>query len=169
MGHDRDKPIGRIEFIERTEDDVQFEALITDDAAWQMVKDGVLTGVSVGFIAHDWHEEEGTTFITDWELVEINLVTTPANAEALIMEMRSMLEHEVFTATRAAPTDPPLTRTPPPAPRTVASRTVVPNTQPAGEVDLLALPDRLTATFRCAQRCRHCTSAAAGRTSRSRR
>ena len=136
LGHDRDKPIGRIEFIERTEDDVQFEALITDDAAWQMVKDGVLTGVSVGFIAHDWHEEEGTTFITDWELVEISLVTTPANAEALIMEMRSMLEHEVFTATRAAPTDPPSTRTPPPAPRTVASRTVVPNTQPAGEVIL---------------------------------
>lgn len=140
LGHDRDKPIGRIEFIERTEEDVQFEALITDDTAWALVKQGVLTGVSVGFIAYDWHEEDGTTFITDWELVEISLVTTPANDQALIMEMRSVLTNEVFTATRAAP-DP--TRTPPPrgAPadppgptRTVASRIVVPNTMPLGEV-----------------------------------
>jgi HK97 family phage prohead protease len=137
LSHDRDRAVGKIEFIERSEEAVEFEALITDDAAWKMLKDGVLSGVSVGFIAHHWFDEDGTTFIDDWELIEISLVTIPANEMATILEMRSVLEHEVW-ATRAAP-DP--TRTPPsrgapadPPTRTVASRTIVPNTQPLGEV-----------------------------------
>jgi HK97 family phage prohead protease len=89
LGHDRQRAIGSIDRIEASADDLEIEATITDEATWASIKAGVLGGVSVGFIIHNVHQDGDTLVITDWELVEIRLVTTPANPDARIVELRS--------------------------------------------------------------------------------
>ncbi len=133
FGHDHTQPVGRIEFVDRNEERIEFEAAITDDETWQAVRDGILTGVSIGFIAHHWTEEDGTIFIDDWELVEISLVACPANEQALIMELRSAMEQSVFGNRAQRTPDPQPEPQRPASTRTVTRAqtvTVYPNTEP---------------------------------------
>jgi HK97 family phage prohead protease len=56
------------------------------DIAWNLVKQGVVRTVSVGFIPHDWdYDEDLEVFVLkDCELVEVSLVSVPSNYMALV-------------------------------------------------------------------------------------
>lgn len=100
--HDRDKPIGLVKFDKPTAKGVTFTAELADvreegalksriDEAWQSVKAGLVRGVSIGFRSkeHAWMDDNGIHFIKT-EVVELSLVTIPANAEATINTIKSI-------------------------------------------------------------------------------
>jgi len=92
--HDIDQPIGRCRNI-RVENGavqalVEFPALGISELADQycrLYKAGVMNAVSVGFIPLEWQPlRGGGRRFTRWELLELSLVSVPANANALVME-----------------------------------------------------------------------------------
>jgi HK97 family phage major capsid protein/HK97 family phage prohead protease len=101
--HDQKLPIGRVT-LAQTPDGITFEATIptvdapgalqtrTDDA-WQSIKAGILTGVSIGFRALEGGVEYlkgGGRRISRSEICELSLVAIPANASASILTVKSL-------------------------------------------------------------------------------
>jgi len=108
--HKSDKPIGTVTFDKPTEDGITFKARIPHvaeppslkdrvDTAWAEVKAGLVRGVSIGFrpLEHAMLKDGGIRFI-ETEVVELSLVSVPANASATIHTIKSL-----DTAQRAAP------------------------------------------------------------------
>jgi HK97 family phage major capsid protein/HK97 family phage prohead protease len=62
--------------------------------AWQMLKAGLVRGLSIGFKEVESSEIKGTfgTRFNKWEWLELSAVTIPANAEASITAIKSMDE-----------------------------------------------------------------------------
>lgn len=101
--HDTRQPIGRVT-LTRTPDGIAFEATlpIVDepgvlksrvDEAWQSIKAGVITGVSIGYrilAGGVEHFKNGTRKLTRTEICELSLVTIPANANATILTVKSL-------------------------------------------------------------------------------
>lgn len=100
--HDHSAPVGTVKFDKPTKKGINFEAklpMISEpgrlkdrvDEAWQSVKAGIVRAVSIGFRAleHSRMEDGGMRFISS-ELLELSLVTVPANAGATITEIRSI-------------------------------------------------------------------------------
>lgn len=98
--HKSDKPVGTVKFDKPTKDGITFEARIasTDepgtlkdrlDEAWQSVKLGLVRAVSIGFrsLEHAFMENGGIRFIQS-EVMELSLVTIPANAGATIQSVK---------------------------------------------------------------------------------
>lgn len=93
LNHDPKKPIARA-FAEIKSDRV--EALITfppegevecADETFALIKNGVLNTVSAGFgIREKTALKDGGYKITKWELMEISIVSIPANTDAIITE-----------------------------------------------------------------------------------
>lgn len=106
--HDATMPVGQCTFDPATDDGITFEAqfAIIDtpgqlkdscDYAWQAVQANLVRAVSIGFLPDEWSVmDTGYRFITS-EVVELSLVTIPANADATITSIRS-----IDTAIRAA-------------------------------------------------------------------
>jgi hypothetical protein len=92
--HNRDRLAGVIELIDQQVDRIVIVARITDDDLWEDVVSGALSGLSVGFIAYEWTEDDPPT-ITDWEVVEVSLTPTPANPSAVVHEARTMPQNIV--------------------------------------------------------------------------
>jgi HK97 family phage major capsid protein/HK97 family phage prohead protease len=101
--HRSDKPVGTVTFDKPTKDGITFEAklAIIDepgtlkdriDEAWQSVKAGLVSAVSIGFRAIEYAFIEGTGGIrfTESEVMELSLVTIPANADATISQIKSI-------------------------------------------------------------------------------
>lgn len=102
--HMHDKPVGTVNFGKPTKAGVPFKAQIAKiaepgtlknrvDEAWQSVKSGLVSAVSIGFRAlEDGIEflESGGIRFTKTELLELSLVTVPANAEAVIENIKSI-------------------------------------------------------------------------------
>jgi HK97 family phage prohead protease len=95
FAHNTRDPVGRIERIERDDEAVTFEAIVTDERIFRMVLEGAVTGTSIGFIPNEWDLDDERDELTcrSWELAEISLVTVPANVEARITEVRSAEDH----------------------------------------------------------------------------
>lgn len=103
--HDPRQPIGRVT-LTATPAGILFDATIPDipepgtlktrcDEAWQSIKAGVITGVSVGLRIL----ERQARRITKGEICELSLVTIPANASASIRTIKSLaIERPVMTA-----------------------------------------------------------------------
>jgi HK97 family phage major capsid protein/HK97 family phage prohead protease len=100
--HRSDKPIGTVRFDKPTEDGVAFSARMPTvdepgalkeriDEAWQSVKLGLVRGVSIGFrsLDHSYMDDGGIRF-RETEVLELSLVTIPANAEATIETIKSI-------------------------------------------------------------------------------
>jgi HK97 family phage major capsid protein/HK97 family phage prohead protease len=100
--HDAQKPIGRVTFDAPTAKGITFSATlpaVTEpgtlkdrvDEAWQSLKAGLLTGVSIGFRAleHAFLKEGGVHFLKT-EVLELSLVAIPANASATIHTIKSL-------------------------------------------------------------------------------
>lgn len=111
--HQHDKPVGTVNFDAPTAKGVTFEARLPKiqepgalkdrvDEAWQSVKSGLVTAVSIGFRALDGEMERlksgGIKFLKS-EVMELSLVTIPANSMAVITAVKS-LDHDSLTQQR---------------------------------------------------------------------
>lgn len=80
--------------------DVQEDGVLKDriDEAWQSLKAKLIGGVSIGFRALEYgFMDNGGIRFTETEVIELSLVTIPANADATIHTIKS-----VDTGVRAA-------------------------------------------------------------------
>lgn len=99
--HDATTPVGLCTFDKPTDAGITFEAqmaIIVEpgqlkdncDYAWQSVRAGLVRAVSIGFLPDEWSVmDTGYRFITS-EVVELSLVTIPANTDATITSVRSI-------------------------------------------------------------------------------
>lgn len=102
--HKNDQPVGVVEFAKPTKAGIPFRATLPIipeagtlrdrvDEAWQSVKYRMIGAVSIGFQAlEDGIEllKSGGLRFTQWEWLELSLVTVPAQAEAVIQSFKSM-------------------------------------------------------------------------------
>ncbi|QOF71464.1 phage major capsid protein [Aminobacter sp. SR38] len=109
--HKHDKPVGTVTFDKPTKDGITFEAKLAKidepgtlkertDEAWQSVKAGLVSAVSIGFRALEYTfiENTGGIRFTESEVMELSLVTIPANADATISQIKS-IDTEIRAAT----------------------------------------------------------------------
>lgn len=100
--HNHSQPVGTVKFDKPTKDGITFEASVAIidepgvlkervDEAWQSVKAGLVRAVSIGFrsLEHAVMKDGGWRFIKS-EVLELSLVTIPANADATITAIKSI-------------------------------------------------------------------------------
>lgn len=111
--HRTSEPVGTVTFSQPTKDGMKFQAKLPKivepgrlkervDEAWQSIKHGLVKAVSIGFRALEtsyMKETDGLRFIRT-EILELSLVTIPANHQATIDQIKA-----IDLATRVA-TDP---------------------------------------------------------------
>jgi HK97 family phage major capsid protein/HK97 family phage prohead protease len=98
--HDAHKPVGLVKFDKPTKAGITFEAELPSidepgtlkdrvDEAWQSVKAGLVAAVSIGFRALEYSrlDDGGLRFLKS-EVMELSLVTIPANADATITAIK---------------------------------------------------------------------------------
>jgi HK97 family phage major capsid protein/HK97 family phage prohead protease len=101
--HDAKKPVGWTKFKKPTKDGIDFEASLPTidepgalrervEEAWQSIKAGLISGVSVGFraIEEAFNKETGGFRFIKTEVMELSLVTVPANASATIHSIKAL-------------------------------------------------------------------------------
>lgn len=113
--HDSTKTVGRAKLGKATARGIPFTAslpfvkepgLLKDrvDEAWQMVKHGLITAVSIGFRALDGEVERmkngGLKFLKT-EVLELSLVPVPANSQAVLTAVKSIDHEHLASAGRA--------------------------------------------------------------------
>src|SRR5262245_9445152 len=108
--HDSKQPIGHVTHAKATKNGIDIVAKLTQiaepgklkdrlDEAWQSIKAGLVSGLSIGFRAleHEFMPETKGIRFKKWEFLELSAVTIPANSEANIITIRNL-----DTAQRAA-------------------------------------------------------------------
>jgi len=107
--HDHALPVGRVKFSKPTDAGIEFEAHIPEitepgtlknrvDEAWSSVKHGLIRGVSVGFRTLENGVElmkSGGYRFTGIEILELSLVSVPANSGAVITNVKALKELDV--------------------------------------------------------------------------
>ncbi len=101
--HDAKKPVGVTKFAKPTKEGIAFEATLPTidepgtlkdrvDEAWQSIKAGLVSGVSIGFRSVDeaFNKDTGGLRFLKTEVMELSLVTVPANASATIHTIKSL-------------------------------------------------------------------------------
>jgi HK97 family phage prohead protease len=104
--HRHDQPVGHAWFDKATKDGITFRARLASvaepgklkdrlDEAWQSLKAGLVGAVSIGFRALEIEplnakDPWGPVRFVKSEVLELSLVTVPANAEATITQIRSI-------------------------------------------------------------------------------
>lgn len=99
--HNSREPVGQAKLGKPTEDGISFEAKfarVTEpgklkdrlDEAWQSIKIGLVKGVSIGFrsLELSFMKDGGIHFL-ETEVLELSLVTIPANADATIENIKA--------------------------------------------------------------------------------
>lgn len=101
--HMSDKPVGNVKFRKPTKDGIDFEAVLPRpeeiksqnlrdriEEAVESVELGLVRGVSIGFrpLKYAYMKDGGVDF-QETEVMELSLVTIPANAEATITQIKS--------------------------------------------------------------------------------
>ena len=115
--HHKDQPIGQVRFDKPTKDGITFRAKMPNveepgklkdriDEAWQSVKLGLVRGVSIGFRSLDmsFMDDGGIRFL-ETEVLELSLVTIPANADATIQTIKSFDEKQRAASGQSLPID----------------------------------------------------------------
>lgn len=100
--HRSSEPVGSVKFDKPTNEGITFNAQIPNidqpgklkeriDEAWESVKHKLVTGVSIGFraIEHAMMEDGGIHFLKT-EVLELSLVTIPAQQDATIQAIKSI-------------------------------------------------------------------------------
>ena len=102
LDHDSRQSVGHVTFAKPSKNGIPFKATIaqTDepgevkallDKAWQLVKLRLRAAVSIGFSINAYEIlKEGGWRISEWEWLELSLVTIPANAEATLNSIKSI-------------------------------------------------------------------------------
>lgn len=116
LHHDRQKPIGTVKLQKPTDDGVDFVATIAKidspgalkdrtDEAWDSVKSGLIRGASIGFRPYDEESVEllrtGGVRFKKTEVLELSLVTIPANIDATILSIKSIDAMDLTTEAAA--------------------------------------------------------------------
>lgn len=115
--HRHDSPVGHVTFAEPTDTGIPFEARIPKvteegtvktriDEAIHSLKYELVAAVSIGFqpLEYSYIEEGGIRF-TEWEWLELSLVTIPANAEALISTVKNLDQKHLPASGRKSATE----------------------------------------------------------------
>ena len=91
FNHNYDEPIGRAVEITSEEDGLNLKAEITDPKIVKLISKGVLNAFSVGFIPKDldYDRVNGGFVIKSAELLEVSVVSVPANQEAIFSQVKS--------------------------------------------------------------------------------
>ena len=100
--HDHKDPIGWITRATVTKEGIAVEGEVADipetgklkerlEEAWQMLKNGLVKGLSIGFnlIEYSYIEATGGLHITKWNWFELSAVTIPCNQEATITAIKA--------------------------------------------------------------------------------
>jgi HK97 family phage major capsid protein/HK97 family phage prohead protease len=100
--HRAAEPVGEVTTAKATKDGLSFVAKFAQldepgrlkdrlDEAWQSVKIGLVKGVSIGFlpIEYSFIDDGGVRF-TEWDWLELSLVTIPANQDTTIQTVKSI-------------------------------------------------------------------------------
>lgn len=100
--HRHDSPVGTVKFGKPTKKGIPFVARVAKiettgqlkelvDMAWDAVKAKLVRGVSIGFRALEYSfMESGGIRFNEVEIIELSLVTIPANASATIQSIKAM-------------------------------------------------------------------------------
>lgn len=95
LDHDKTKPIGQVMDYKTNQDGLYVRVKImntpTADAAWQEIQQGLRKSFSIGFIPEIVDYTSEFPEITQLELLEISVVTIPANRESLFSIAKSFL------------------------------------------------------------------------------
>ena len=93
FNHDYNRPIGRAKYCDVTQNGLELEAKISKSAGdiVELIKDGVLGAFSVGFKVKDadYNKETDGFFIKSAELLEVSVVSIPANQTATFSVAKS--------------------------------------------------------------------------------
>lgn len=98
LNHDMNKIVGKVELSESDEGPYVKGTFNMNDAeavkAYDLVKMGALTRMSIGFLVNDFEPIDkdnpyGKMKYTDIDLLEVSLVTVPANDKARITDVKS--------------------------------------------------------------------------------
>src|SRR5262245_19070032 len=98
--HDQTQPIGTVTLSMPTAEGIAFEAeipVITEpgrlrdrvDEAWQSIKGGLIRGMSCGLRILERQQQGNLLRLTKSEILELSLVTIPANLHASILTVKS--------------------------------------------------------------------------------
>jgi len=107
--HRSDQPIGQVTHAQVTPEGIKIRAKISKidepgslknrlDEAWQSIKHGLVRGLSIGFSSLGTPEPIKGSFsfkFTAWEWLELSAVTIPANADASITAIKSIVHHDL--------------------------------------------------------------------------
>ena len=102
LDHNHSKAIGTVDEVTVTKDGIKFVAHVckfdTDsdvaracDNAWDLLRSGLRSHVSIGFRTLSYERNEGTEYgmiIKEWEWLELSAVTIPALPSATITGMK---------------------------------------------------------------------------------
>ena len=107
--HEHSSPVGTTLFGSPTKKGIPYEASIPFieepgplkdrvDTAWLEVKHRLVRGVSIGFrpLKYAYMENGGIDF-QEIEIYELSLVSVPANAEATVQTIKSLVSHRLAT------------------------------------------------------------------------
>ena len=100
FNHDYNRPIGRAKYCDVTQNGLELEAKISKSAGdiVDLIKDGVLGAFSVGFKVKDaeYNKETDGFFIKSAELLEVSVVSIPANQTATFSISKSFDNDEEY-------------------------------------------------------------------------
>lgn len=100
VGHNyQEFPVGKATDIYVENGKLLFKAVFSESTqkakeAYQLVKEGILSAFSVGFIPREYDNNDAS-IITKAELLEISLVPVPANPEAVVLAKSFTGENEI--------------------------------------------------------------------------
>lgn len=83
FNHNRDDLIGAVVSAHMDADRVGRATLrisTTANDEWEMIQEGVLTHISIGYNINDYYISGNNIYVSDYEIYEISLVTVPADA-----------------------------------------------------------------------------------------
>jgi HK97 family phage prohead protease len=106
LQHDTDKPIGKVIAYKILSDGLEVEAEISNDIdnCMKLITDGILRTFSIGFFVKKWgfimQDDKEIREISEIDLVEISVVTTPANPGAIFSLAKSI--KQFFTEIKEA-------------------------------------------------------------------
>ena len=100
FNHNYDAPVGKNLWLKKEKDGVlaktQFAKTLFADDIFQLVKEGVLSAYSIGFIPQTWEWDDKEQIMTfkEWELLEYSVVSVPMNPEA-VNESLKMVKSDI--------------------------------------------------------------------------
>lgn len=100
FNHNYDAPVGKNLWLKKEKDGVlaktQFAKTLFADDIFQLVKEGVLSAYSIGFIPKiwEWNEDDETLSFKEWELLEYSIVSVPMNPDA-VNESLKMVKSDI--------------------------------------------------------------------------